>query len=176
MILYNDLVNFLHSSKLRVYSHLILATFIIFITSATLIVLNLFGFKIGIVAIVAFSLMFICYFLTKSYGNVNPIYLSIGSILILSLAVFCQQKFFTSSSQQHDFEISNLTWSEFQTFCASDGDFENRNLHQQIACAKLKNSVVKWKGHVQAVKLTRVENFVEVALDYLPEFVGKFIR
>lgn len=106
--------------------------------------------------------------------NFFTTWIPISGIVVLFTAIVVRKMY---SNSDINLPIAlNLTWGEFQANCASDSEFENRNFDQQIACARLKSTVVKWRGNIQSIKLTSVENKVENLLQTLPPYVYNFLR
>nr|CAD2187603.1 unnamed protein product [Meloidogyne enterolobii] len=106
------------------------------------------------------------FFNTKNVLILFFVYL-LGSLTVISFLYQSPSSFDASS------ELTNLTWPQFENHCAMNGA---NQIHSQMHCSQMKGMAINWKGTVQSVRISDIDNSFETLLDYLPDSVAQAIR
>jgi hypothetical protein len=77
------------------------------------------------------------------------------SVAFIIISVGSNHRIIAEPRRQITFTSSDLSWSEYSDFCASDPWFQSPK--QQIECANLEGLPVTWKGQVAGILLKPVE-------------------
>lgn len=97
------------------------------------------------------------------------------AVYICSLVMVVSFMFQGNTSFDGSKELTNMTWSQFEKNCDLMGSSSNL-IKTQEQCSQLKGTSVNWKGQIQSIRITNIDNSFETLLDYLPDSIEQYLR
>lgn len=98
-----------------------------------------------------------------------------GFLVFASAAVLYESRFTTGDVAGGKL-ARELSWTQYEKFCSYGDENLGNRLRQQVACSQIRNAMVNWKGTVQAVRISKIENIFETVLSYLPDELASRLR